>query len=238
MTHGHCHPQIVSAIQEQAGKLNQIIFAGYTHDPAEEVAALLLKLAPRGVDHVFFSYSKGLAGGALPLAVTLCRADIFDAHYSKDRARTFFHWSSYAANLGACGAAKANLDLWQDQEAQQRVARSPGRKSRQSSHSVPPGLCKRPSDRTGTITALDLKANDAGYLAGVGPRLGGFLGDRNLLLRPLGKSRVLQIDGIDRSQIFSVTTGMTTTPGHTILAIDPGAKVEQRPAAATALREG
>lgn len=36
-------------------------------------------------------YSKGLTGGALPLAVTLCRAEIFDAHYSKDRTRTFFH---------------------------------------------------------------------------------------------------------------------------------------------------
>ncbi|MET4312680.1 adenosylmethionine-8-amino-7-oxononanoate aminotransferase [Bradyrhizobium sp. RT4b] len=46
VTHGHCHPHIVSAIQNQAGKLNQIIFAGYTHDPAEEVAALLLKVAP------------------------------------------------------------------------------------------------------------------------------------------------------------------------------------------------
>ncbi|MCS3765833.1 adenosylmethionine-8-amino-7-oxononanoate aminotransferase [Bradyrhizobium centrosematis] len=39
-------------------------------------------------------YSKGLTGGALPLAVTLCRADIFNAHYSKDRTRTFFHSSS------------------------------------------------------------------------------------------------------------------------------------------------
>lgn len=38
VTHGHCHPRIVSAIQEQAGKLNQVIFAGYTHDPAEQVA--------------------------------------------------------------------------------------------------------------------------------------------------------------------------------------------------------
>lgn len=55
VTHGHCHPQIVSAIREQTGTLNQIIFAGYTHDPAEEVAALLLKVAPRGLDHVFFS---------------------------------------------------------------------------------------------------------------------------------------------------------------------------------------
>ncbi|MGY3473561.1 aminotransferase class III-fold pyridoxal phosphate-dependent enzyme [Bradyrhizobium ottawaense] len=33
VTHGHCHPQF-GRIQEQAGRLNQIIFAGYTHDPA------------------------------------------------------------------------------------------------------------------------------------------------------------------------------------------------------------
>ncbi len=57
VTHGHCHPYIVSAIQKQAEKLNQTIFAGYTHEPAEEVAALLLKIAPPGLDHVFFSDS-------------------------------------------------------------------------------------------------------------------------------------------------------------------------------------
>ncbi len=37
-THGHCHPRIMAAIAEQAGKLDQIIFAGWTHEPAEEVA--------------------------------------------------------------------------------------------------------------------------------------------------------------------------------------------------------
>lgn len=57
VTHGHCHPHIVSAIREQAGKLNQIIFAGHTHEPAEELAVLLLKITPRGLDHVFFSDS-------------------------------------------------------------------------------------------------------------------------------------------------------------------------------------
>ncbi|MGY3463427.1 adenosylmethionine-8-amino-7-oxononanoate aminotransferase [Bradyrhizobium sp. LM6.11] len=46
-------------------------------------------------------YSKGLTGGALPLAVTLCRADIFDAHYSKDRMRTFYHSSSYYGESGS-----------------------------------------------------------------------------------------------------------------------------------------
>src|SRR5258708_11248194 len=63
VTHGHCHPYIVSAIQKQAEKLNQTIFAGYTHEPAEEVAALLLKLAPPGLDYVFFSDSGSSLGG-------------------------------------------------------------------------------------------------------------------------------------------------------------------------------
>ena len=57
VTHGHCHPAIVRAIQKQAERLNQIIFAGFTHEPAEEVAAAILKLAPRGLDYVFFSDS-------------------------------------------------------------------------------------------------------------------------------------------------------------------------------------
>ena len=35
-THGHCHPRIVAAIREQAGKLDQLIFAGWTHEPAEQ----------------------------------------------------------------------------------------------------------------------------------------------------------------------------------------------------------
>ena len=39
--------------------------------------------------------------------------------------------------------------------------------------------------RTGTIAALDLKARDGGYLAGIGPKLLAFFGERDLLLRPL-----------------------------------------------------
>ena len=42
--------------------------------------------------------------------------------------------------------------------------------------------------RLGTITALDLKASDAGYLADVGPKLQDFFRNRNLLLRPLGNT--------------------------------------------------
>jgi adenosylmethionine---8-amino-7-oxononanoate aminotransferase len=40
----------------------------------------------------------------------------------------------------------------------------------------------------GTITALELKVCDEGYLANIGPKLQAFFNARNLLLRPLGNT--------------------------------------------------
>ena len=53
--HGHSHPRIAAAIAEQASKLEHVIFAGFTHDPAEQLTEKLLKIAPKGLEHVFFS---------------------------------------------------------------------------------------------------------------------------------------------------------------------------------------
>lgn len=60
-THGHCHPRIVEAISRQAGNLDQIIFAGWTHEPAERLACELLTMMPDGLAHVFFSDSGSTA---------------------------------------------------------------------------------------------------------------------------------------------------------------------------------
>lgn len=65
-THGHCHPRIAAAIAAQAGLLDQLIFAGYTHEPAEQVARGLIDIAPNGAGHdplahVFFSDSGSTA---------------------------------------------------------------------------------------------------------------------------------------------------------------------------------
>lgn len=61
VTHGHCHPKIVEAVRAQAGTLDQVIFAGFTHDPAEELAETLLSFAPDNLSHVFFSDSGSTA---------------------------------------------------------------------------------------------------------------------------------------------------------------------------------
>jgi adenosylmethionine-8-amino-7-oxononanoate aminotransferase len=367
VTHGHCHPPIVRAIQKQASELNQIIFAGHTHEPAEQVASAMLKLAPRGLDHVFFSdsgstsvevalkmalgywhnvgkprsrivvmqhsyhgdtigamsvgargvfnaaygpllfdvttvpfptsgqeqatldaleaacrggpaafiveplvlgaggmlmypawvlkemkwiceafgvwfiadevmtgwgrtgtlfaceqadvspdiacYSKGLTGGALPLAVTLCRPEIFEAHFSHDRSRTFFHSSSYTANPVACAAAKANLDLWSDPAVASRVANVV---AMQEEALTPFRADQRFKNvrRTGTITALELDVRDGGYLAGVGPKLLAYFGSKDLLLRPLGNTIYVMppycVTQADLDEIYAAITEAAT----------------------------
>lgn len=53
--HGHAHPAIVKAIADQAAKLEQIIFAGFTHAPAVKLAKRLTDILPDGLSRVFFS---------------------------------------------------------------------------------------------------------------------------------------------------------------------------------------
>lgn len=98
VTHGHCHPSIVRAIQDQVGKLNQIIFAGYTHDPAETVASGILRLAPSGLDYVFFSDS-----GTASVEVALKMALGYWHHSCKPRTRIVVMQHSYHGDtLGRC----------------------------------------------------------------------------------------------------------------------------------------
>ena len=53
--HGHAQPEIAAAIAEQARTLEQVIFAGFTHEPGARLAAELIARAPAGLQRVFFS---------------------------------------------------------------------------------------------------------------------------------------------------------------------------------------
>ncbi|OCO99974.1 MULTISPECIES: adenosylmethionine--8-amino-7-oxononanoate transaminase [unclassified Ensifer] len=129
--------------------------------------------------------SKGLTGGALPLAATLCTVAIFEAHLSADRRKTFFHSSSYTANPIACAAALANLQVWAKEPVSARIDTVVELQRR--------FLARFAGDprfsgarQAGTIAALDLRVPTGGYLSEVGPRLRAFFRERRLLIRPLG----------------------------------------------------
>ncbi|QJR04182.1 adenosylmethionine--8-amino-7-oxononanoate transaminase [Sphingobium yanoikuyae] len=350
-THGHCHPRIAAAIARQAGQLDQLIFAGYTHEPAEAVARGLVDLMPQApgrdpLAHVFFSDSgstavevalkmalgywhnraldgldearshilvlehsyhgdtigamsigergiynaawtpllfdvgtipfphpgreqetlaaletacadhpaafiveplilgaggmliypphvlramadicarhdvlfiadevmtgwgrtgtlfaceqagvvpdimavaKGITGGAIPLAATLATQRIFEAHRSTDRARLFYHSSSYTANAIACAAAAENLAIWAEEDVRGRIAAlTQGITDRLALLAGHPAFAN--PRQIGTIMAIDLVAADAGYLSDLAPRLRAFFLERGLLLRPLGNT--------------------------------------------------
>src|SRR5436853_1612603 len=52
--HGHAHPDIAKAIYEQALCLEQVIFSGFTHEPAVDLAEALLKILPPHFKKIFY----------------------------------------------------------------------------------------------------------------------------------------------------------------------------------------
>jgi len=332
--HGHAHPLIAEAIATQARKLEQVIFAGFTHDPAEELCSRLGAIAPRLLSRLFFSdngstavevalklavqywrnsarpekrrivalhnayhgdtigamsvsadsaftsafesmrfpvsrignpedlrrllaqgdeeiaavivepliqgaggmivhsveflkelrelctmhgvlfiadevftgfgrtgkmfacdvagivpdlmcLSKGLTGGFLPLAITLCTEKIYEAFYSADRSRTFFHGHSYSGNPLGCAAANASLKIFETEPVFERIATIEAIHRERM-----PGLAKKAgavnSRIVGTIAALELRTDDAGYLSILRSELYATFIEKGVLLRPLG----------------------------------------------------
>ena len=52
---GHCHPAISAAVAEQLETLEHVIFAGFTHEPAVNLAERLTRLAPPGLTRCFYA---------------------------------------------------------------------------------------------------------------------------------------------------------------------------------------
>lgn len=53
--HGHAHPYIAEKIYRQALTLEQVIFAGFTHAPAVQLAERLISILPGNFSRIFYS---------------------------------------------------------------------------------------------------------------------------------------------------------------------------------------
>ena len=129
--------------------------------------------------------SKGLTGGFLPLAATVCSDRIYEAFHVPDRSRTFFHGHSYTGNPIACAAANASLRIFESEPVFERIRMIESihreRLATLSSH-----LAVETVRYLGDIGVLELKAGDSGYLSTMRDRLYGFFIEHGVLLRPLG----------------------------------------------------
>jgi adenosylmethionine-8-amino-7-oxononanoate aminotransferase len=130
--------------------------------------------------------SKALTAGMLPMAVTSCTQDIYDAFYSDDIAKGLFHGHTYTANPLACAAALAGIDLLKSEGIQKNIAEI--MQWHQEFDAEIKGHPKVAATRqTGIIYALDLDMVMERY-GEVRDRLWRHFMDSGVFLRPLGNT--------------------------------------------------
>jgi len=138
-----------------------------------------------GVAPDLLCLSKGITGGFLPMGVTLCSDRVQGAFHSENRMHTFYHGHSYTGNALACAAANASLQIFADEPVFERIA------GIAKIHAERLGQLRKfavvgDTRQIGTMGAIELRTDDAGYLSAMRPKLYRFFLERGVLLRPLG----------------------------------------------------
>jgi len=138
-----------------------------------------------GVAPDLLCLSKGITGGFLPMGATVCTDRVEAAFRDKNRMHTFYHGHSYTGNALACAAANASLQIFEDEPVFDRIGMIARiNEERLERFKKYPAVGE--TRQIGTIGAIELKAEDAGYLSAMRPKLYRFFLDRGVLLRPLG----------------------------------------------------
>ena len=105
ITHRHRHPAIMEAIRTATETFDQIIFAEYTHEPAEKLARELIRVAPPGLAHVFYSDS-----GSTSVEVALKMALGFFHNNGAQRSRIVVMEHSYHGDtIGTMSAGERGI---------------------------------------------------------------------------------------------------------------------------------
>lgn len=105
ITHGHRHPLIVQAIRHALDRYDQIIFAEYSHEPAEVLARELIRVAPTGLEHVFFSDS---GSTAVEVALKMALGHFHNLGLSRSRIVVMEH-SYHGDTIGTMSAGERGV---------------------------------------------------------------------------------------------------------------------------------
>lgn len=132
--------------------------------------------------------SKGLTGGFLPLGLTVCSLKVYEAFYSDDKAKTFFHGHSYTGNPLSCAAACASMDITESEECKNNVERIVRKHGEFANYLHGREEVEKIRQR-GTILAFDIKTNEGtSYFNSLRDTLYNFFLEKGVLLRPLGNT--------------------------------------------------
>ncbi len=135
--------------------------------------------------------SKALTAGLIPMAITSCTQDIYDAFLSNDIAKGFFHCHTYSANPVACATAIAGIELLTSAEIQNNIARIIYKHQAFNKR-----IKNHPKVKTtrhlGVIFALDLNTKMERY-GDLRDKLLKFFMQKGVFLRPLGNTIYIQV---------------------------------------------
>jgi len=133
----------------------------------------------------FICLSKGLTGGALPMAMTVCSQYLYDAFLDERFEKGFLHGHSFTGNPLGCAAALASLDLLESDESAANRAQI----SAMYAHMQPQLQASRHLHNvrsTGMIIAANIGHDAGGYLHPVRDAVYAHALDLGILMRPLG----------------------------------------------------
>jgi len=134
--------------------------------------------------------SKALTAGLVPMAITACTQNIYNAFLSNDMAKGFFHCHTYSGNPIACSAALAAIELLQSEEIQNNIKRIIASHQAFDKH-VKSHPKVKSTRQIGVIFALDLNTKMERY-GDLRDKLLKFFMDRGVFLRPLGNTIYIQ----------------------------------------------
>tara|TARA_R110002073_G_scaffold139232_2_gene289429 strand:- start:215036 stop:216301 length:1266 start_codon:yes stop_codon:yes gene_type:complete len=130
--------------------------------------------------------AKSLTGGLVPMALTTCTQQVYNAFLSDDMTKGFFHGHTYSANPIACTAALAAIELLQSDSIQKSITRITA-----SHHAFDLRIKNHPkvaaTRQLGVIYALDLNIKMERY-GDLRYKLFQFFMENGVCLRPLGNT--------------------------------------------------
>jgi adenosylmethionine---8-amino-7-oxononanoate aminotransferase len=106
--HGHAHPALAEALYHQAKQLEQVIFANFTHEPAEQLARRLLTHLPDSLTRVFFSDN-----GSTSVEVALKMAYQYWLNQGEPRTRFLGFEGGYHGDTIGAMSIGGSCDWWQ-----------------------------------------------------------------------------------------------------------------------------
>lgn len=168
----HCKKENILTIADEVmtgfGRTGKFFASDYLHHKAD-----------------LMCFSKGLTGGTMPLGITSCTQEIYDAFLSNDKLKTLFHGHSFTANPVACAAANASFDLLMQPETLKNIERIEA-KHQQFRQLIVNHPKLKEVRQCGTILALEWQTEGTSYFNNLRDILYQFFLEKGIILRPLG----------------------------------------------------